>query len=153
LLFAFVFSLIIGLPSIYLYYFKNANHGFEIICIWGMLINSILYLQTTETVIKEEKRYLTSLFYILFSIVALCQLYKILIYLMFILNSGEGHLAIYTESEELLSQVPFFIRAISGFAVVMSLSTFYFKTPTYIKVIAFVLLASDLAIGIRNKFF
>ncbi|HAI7537404.1 TPA: O17/O44/O73/O77/O106 family O-antigen polymerase, partial [Escherichia coli] len=149
LLFAFVFSLIIGLPSIYLYYFKNANHGFEIICIWGMLINSILYLQTTETVIKEEKRYLTSLFYILFSIVALCQLYKILIYLMFILNSGEGHLAIYTESEELLSQVPFFIRAISGFAVVMSLSTFYFKTPTYIKVIAFVLLASDLAIGIR----
>ncbi|HDW3731502.1 TPA: oligosaccharide repeat unit polymerase, partial [Escherichia coli] len=31
LLFAFVFSLIIGLPSIYLYYFKNANHGFEII--------------------------------------------------------------------------------------------------------------------------
>ncbi|EEW0399057.1 O17/O44/O73/O77/O106 family O-antigen polymerase, partial [Escherichia coli] len=42
LLFAFVFSLIIGLPSIYLYYFKNANHGFEIICIWGMLINSIL---------------------------------------------------------------------------------------------------------------
>lgn len=72
-----------------------------------MLINSILYLQTTETVIKEEKRYLTSLFYILFSIVALCQLYKILIYLMFILNSGEGHLAIYTESEELLSQVPF----------------------------------------------
>lgn len=75
---------------------------------------------------KEEKRYLTSLFYILFSIVALCQLYKILIYLMFILNSGEGHLAIYTESEELLSQVPFFIRAISGFAVVMSLSTFLF---------------------------
>lgn len=153
LLFAFVFSLIIGLPSIYLYYFKNANHGFEIICIWGMLINAILYLQSTDVVIKREKRYLTNLFYFLFSIVALCQLYKIFIYLMFILNSGEGHLAIYTESEELLSQVPFTIRAISGFTVVMSLATFYFKTPTYIKIIAFVLLASDLAIGIRNKFF
>ncbi|EFP1523861.1 oligosaccharide repeat unit polymerase, partial [Salmonella enterica] len=49
--------------------------------------------------------------------------------------------------------VPFVIRAISGFTVTMALAVFYFKSPSIIKFIAFILLASDLIIGIRNKFF
>ncbi|SUI02080.1 Uncharacterised protein [Salmonella enterica subsp. indica] len=111
----FVFSLIIGLPSVYLFYFKNTDNDFGIICIWAMLINIVLYLLSTKTFYKKEERCLSSLFYAIFFIAAFCQIYKIIIYFIFILNSGAGHLAIYTESEELLSQVPFVIRAISGF--------------------------------------
>lgn len=153
LLFSFVFSLIIGLPSIYLFYFKNTDNDFGIICIWAMLINVALYLLSTKTFYKKEERRLSNLFYAIFFIAAFCQIYKVMIYFLFILNSGAGHLAIYTESEELLSQVPFVIRAISGFTVTMALAVFYFKSPSIIKFIAFILLASDLIIGIRNKFF
>lgn len=153
LMFAFVFSLIIGFPSVYLYFFKGANNGFEIVCVWGIYINSILYLLADTKPKKHEWRQVNNLFYVVLLIVSVCQFYKIYVYFNFIISSGAGHLAIYTESEELLSRVPFFIRAVSGFSLTMALAAFYFKSPQLIKLIAFLVVASDLAIGIRNKFF
>lgn len=153
LMFAFVFSLIIGIPSFYLYFFKKASDGFELTCIWGMLINIILYLTAIKNVHRQQAKSINNLFKIIFSIVGVCQLIKIVFYLKFILSSGLGHLAIYTDSEELLSSIPFAIRAISGFSSIMALAVFYYKSSKKYKMLAFILLASDLVIGIRNKFF
>lgn len=153
LMFSFIFSLIIGIPSIYLYFFKGAHDGFELVCIWGMLINIILYLTSTND--RQLKQYgeVNNFFKVIFILVAICQLFKIAIYLRFILSSGLGHLAIYTESDELLSSVPFAIRAIGGFSSVMGLAVFYYNAPRTYKFLGFVLLSSDLLLGIRNKFF
>ena len=153
LMFAFVFSLIIGIPSFYLYFFKKASNGFELTCIWGMLINIILYLTAIKNVHRQQTKTINGLFKTIFLIVGACQLIKIIFYLNFILSSGLGHLAIYTESEELLASIPFLIRAISGFSSIMALAVFYYKSSKKYKVFAFILLASDLVIGIRNKFF
>ncbi|MCK6894137.1 oligosaccharide repeat unit polymerase [Enterobacter bugandensis] len=153
LMFAFVFSLIIGIPSFYLYFFKKASNGFELACIWGMLINIILYLTAIKSVHRQQIKTINGLFKVIFLIVGACQLIKIIFYLKFILSSGLGHLAIYTDSEELLASIPFLIRAISGFSSIMALAVFYYKSSKKYKVFAFILLASDLIIGIRNKFF
>jgi hypothetical protein len=153
LMFSFVFSLIIGIPSFYLYFFKQATDGFELTCIWGMLINIVLYMTAVKGTQRQQKRGINSLFKTIFIIVACCQVIKIFIYLRFILASGVGHLAIYTESEELLASIPFAIRAISGFSSIMALAVFYYKSPMKFRLLGFILLASDLAIGIRNKFF
>ncbi|MBK4631886.1 oligosaccharide repeat unit polymerase, partial [Enterobacter hormaechei] len=99
----------IGIPSFYLYFFKKASDGFELTCIWGMLINIILYLTAIKNVHRQQAKSINNLFKIIFSIVGVCQLIKIVFYLKFILSSGLGHLAIYTDSEELLSSIPFAI--------------------------------------------
>lgn len=153
LLFAFVFSMIIGLPAIYLYFFKGASNGFELICVWGILINIVLYFTALNGKVIQQKRKINLYFKIVFLVVAFCQVFKVGIYFNFILNSGLGHLAIYTESEELLSNVPFIVRAISGLSLVMSLAVFYYDCPKKLKIIAFILLLSELLIGIRSKFF
>ncbi|EKO3112665.1 oligosaccharide repeat unit polymerase, partial [Salmonella enterica subsp. enterica serovar Cerro] len=93
------------------------------------------------------------IFVVIFFVVGFCQLVKTLLYFRFIIDSGLGHLAIYTEGEILTAQVPFVIRAISGLSLIMSLATFYFKAPRYLRWIGFILLASELLIGIRSKFF
>lgn len=118
-----------------------------------MLINIILYLTAIKNVHRQQTKTINGLFKTIFLIVGACQLIKIIFYLNFILSSGLGHLAIYTESEELLASIPFLIRAISGFSSIMALAVFYYKSSKKYKVFAFILLASDLVIGIRNKFF
>ncbi|HBM7621066.1 TPA: oligosaccharide repeat unit polymerase, partial [Enterobacter bugandensis] len=102
---------------------------------------------------RQQIKTINGLFKVIFLIVGACQLIKIIFYLRFILSSGLGHLAIYTDSEELLASIPFLIRAISGFSSIMALAVFYYKSSKKYKVFAFILLASDLIIGIRNKFF
>ncbi|MDE9433333.1 oligosaccharide repeat unit polymerase [Xenorhabdus bovienii] len=153
LMYAYVFSLIIGIPAVYLLYFRAAVNGFEIVCIWCILLNIILYFTSIDRKIKEQDRTVNNYFIILLFIVASCQLIKTILYFQFIIHSGLGHLAIYTEGEALTSRVPFLIRAISGLSLVMSLATFYYKCPKYVRFISFILLASELLIGIRSKFF
>ncbi|MES4612567.1 oligosaccharide repeat unit polymerase [Ewingella sp. CoE-038-23] len=153
LLFAFIFSMIIGLPAVYLYFFKDANSGFELVCVWGILINIVLYLTAINGGVVQQKNKINAYFKNIFFLVSFCQVIKVGVYLKFILSSGLGHLAIYTEGEELLSNVPFIVRAISGLSLVMSLAIFYYDSPKKFKVIAFTLLLSELLIGIRSKFF
>lgn len=153
LLFAFVFSMIIGLPAVYLYFFKDANNGFELICVWGIIINIVLYFQAQNNNIVQQEKSINIYFIVIFWVVAACQIFKVAVYFEFIMHSGLGHLAIYTEGDELLSKVPFVIRAISGFSLVMALAVFYFQSSKTLKLIAFILLVSELLIGIRSKFF
>lgn len=91
LMFAFVFSLIIGIPSFYLYFFKKASNGFELACIWGMLINIILYLTAIKSVHRQQIKTINGLFKVIFLIVGACQLIKIIflfkVYIVFRLRS------------------------------------------------------------------
>ncbi|EKD4389710.1 oligosaccharide repeat unit polymerase, partial [Salmonella enterica subsp. enterica serovar Cerro] len=153
LMYAYAFSLIIGIPSVYLLNFGEAKGGFELVCLWCILLNIILYFSACSSKVIEQKKTVNKIFVVIFFVVGFCQLVKTLLYFRFIIDSGLGHLAIYTEGEILTAQVPFVIRAISGLSLIMSLATFYFKAPRYLRWIGFILLASELLIGIRSKFF
>lgn len=153
LMYSYAFSLIIGIPAIYLLNFSEPRNGFELVCLWCILLNVILYFSCFSSKTINQKNEVNNIFIIIFFVVGICQLIKTFVYFKFIINSGLGHLAIYTEGEALIAQVPFLIRAISGLSLIMSLATFYYKTPAYLKWISFFLLASELLIGIRSKFF
>ncbi|MGV3983912.1 oligosaccharide repeat unit polymerase [Citrobacter portucalensis] len=153
LIYSYAFSLIIGIPAIYLLNFGEPRNGFELVCLWCILLNIILYFSCFSSKTINQKNEVNNTFIIIFFVVGICQLIKTFVYFKFIINSGLGHLAIYTEGEALIAQVPFLIRAISGLSLIMSLATFYYKTPAYLKWISFLLLASELLIGIRSKFF
>ncbi|MDM2748561.1 oligosaccharide repeat unit polymerase [Citrobacter sp. Cs237] len=153
LLYAYAFSLIIGIPAIYLLIFRELTHGFELVCLWCILLNVILYFSSFSSRVVSQGKSVNTLFTFLFYVVGFCQLFKTFLYFKFIIGSGLGHLAIYTEGDALIAQVPFVIRAISGFSLIMSLATFYFRAPTSLRLISFLLLASELLIGIRSKFF
>lgn len=62
LLFAFIFSMIIGLPAVYLYFFKDANSGFELVCVWGILINIVLYLTAINGGVVQQKNKINAYF-------------------------------------------------------------------------------------------
>ncbi|EEI9746963.1 oligosaccharide repeat unit polymerase, partial [Salmonella enterica subsp. enterica] len=126
LMYAYAFSLIIGIPSVYLLNFGEAKGGFELVCLW-----CILYFSACSSKVIEQKKTVNKIFVVIFFVVGFCQLVKTLLYFRFIIDSGLGHLAIYTEGEILTAQVPFVIRAISGLSLIMSLATFYFKAPRY----------------------
>lgn len=153
LVYSYAFSLIIGIPAIYLLNFGEPRKGFELVCLWCVLLNIVLYFSSFNSKIIKQKRTVNNIFIIIYIVVGVCQLIKTFIYFRFIVNSGLGHLAIYTEGEILTAQVPFIIRAISGLSLIMSLATFYYKSPAKLKWISFLLLASELVIGIRSKFF
>ncbi|MGV4260079.1 oligosaccharide repeat unit polymerase [Citrobacter freundii] len=153
LLYSYAFSLIIGIPAIYLLNFGEPRNGFELVCLWCVLLNIVLYFSSFTSKVKKQKKTVNNIFIIIFIVVGICQLIKTFVYFRFIVNSGLGHLAIYTEGEILTAQVPFIIRAISGLSLIMSLATFYYKSPAKLKWVSFLLLASELLIGIRSKFF
>lgn len=153
LMYAFAFSLIIGVPGIYLLNFRNPVKGFEIVCLWAILLNIVLYFCSYNNKTITQRKKVNKYFVVIFVIVGICQLIKTGLYFIFIVNSGVGHLAIYTEGDALVSQVPFVIRAISGMSLIMSLATFYYRASTGVRWFSFLLLASELLIGIRSKFF
>ncbi|HFO3547160.1 TPA: O176 family O-antigen polymerase, partial [Escherichia coli] len=120
LMYAFAFSLIIGVPGIYLLNFRNPVKGFEIVCLWAILLNIVLYFCSYNNKTITQRKKVNKYFVVIFVIVGICQLIKTGLYFIFIVNSGVGHLAIYTEGDALVSQVPFVIRAISGMSLIMS---------------------------------
>ncbi|CNC69145.1 O-antigen polymerase [Yersinia pseudotuberculosis] len=153
LIVAFVFSLFLGGPAVYLLYYKDLVIDYQIVLIFVIQINTMLYFFNEGVISNKYEYVLNNTFYFLFFIVLLCQVYKIILYLIFILNSGAGHLAIYTEGDALRGSVPLIIRGISGFSIIMSMMTFFYPSSRKIKLISMFMILSDVMIGIRGKFF
>ncbi|PSU85464.1 oligosaccharide repeat unit polymerase [Photobacterium kishitanii] len=153
--YSFIFSLILGIPSLYMMIKGGFEDKFYYVLVMVLLVNIILYIISPYIgrVKSNNKMLLTPLFYVVFVISALCQLLKIAMYLKFIIASGDGHLAIYTESAKLHQSVPSIVRLISSLSYITSLMVFFFPSNKYSKILAVVVLSSDLLIGIRNKFF
>lgn len=156
LIFCFVYSFFLGLPAVYMLLNGDLYNKFYYILMMVIFVNVFIYMifpyfgEIKNDKLKELR--LSKKFYFIFYLVSLCQLYKIIIYFNFILISGEGHLAIYSLSDELHSTVPFWIRAITGFSSILALMTFFYPSNRVAKIIAIIILASDLLIGIRGKF-
>ncbi|CFQ32139.1 O-antigen polymerase [Yersinia bercovieri] len=150
---AFVFSLFLGGPAVYLLIYKDLVVNFQVVLILIIQISTLIYFLDEPINSNKNDFILTKAFYFLFFIVFLCQAYKIIIYLIFILNSGLGHLAIYIEGDALRDNVPLIVRGISGFSIIISMMTFFYPSSKSIKVISIIMVLSDMAIGIRGKFF
>lgn len=156
LMFCFMFSLILGIPAVYLI-FTTMDANFQLFLLSVIWVNLFLFsccplFEVRATTWRNEYQ-LSQIFYLVFLLVAVCQFYKIFVYASFLISSGLGHLAIYTEGDELHASVPFIIRSISGFSNVLGLAVFLFPSSKKVKFIGLLMIASDLVIGVRNKFF
>lgn len=153
----FCFSFLLGIPACYLFIYNSSTPSFKGLMLCIILASMFIYflgrsLRPTDRYSLRSFR-LSNFFILVFTLVSLCQFYKIYVYYSFISGSGLGHLAIYLENEALVSSVPSIIRLISGFSVIMALMAVSFTRNKLIIAIAVLVLFSDIIIGIRGKAF
>ncbi|EOT2259625.1 TPA: O-antigen polymerase [Escherichia coli] len=153
----FCYSLLLGIPACYLFIVNDSTPAFKGMMLCIVLSSMVIYFlgksfRQTKTNPLINLR-LSNFFVFIFLFVAIAQLYKIYTYYSFISNSGLGHLAIYLSNDDLVSSVPFAIRFLSGFSVILSLMAIAFSRSKIITAIAIFILFSDIIIGIRGKAF
>lgn len=161
LLMAISYGLLFGIPCVAWTLSNPLNNASQIVFLIGMLNigNLLILLSHCEALDKRHNDVPFTLepnkaFVAVLAVVALAQTYKLRAYLGVLTSSGYGHLAIWAESEALLSAVPSWIRILSGGSLLIGIiGIALFRQRPLMQFACLLLIISDMVLGIRNKGF
>lgn len=161
LLMAVSYGLLFGIPCVAWVLSNPLDDSTQIVFLLGMLNigNLLTLLSYCEALHKRHEKSLFTLepnkaFVIVLAVVALAQIYKLRAYLGVLTSSDFGHLAIWVESDALLSSVPSWIRILSGGSLLIGIiGIALFRGRPIMQFACLLLIVSDMVLGIRNKGF
>jgi hypothetical protein len=161
LVMAISYSLLFGIPCVAWVLSNPLNNAAQIVFLLGILsTGNLLTLLSHCEALDKRHNYVpftfepNKAFVVVLAVVALAQAYKLRAYLGVLTSSEYGHLAIWLESEMLLSSVPSWIRILSGGSLLTGIiGIALFRKRPFMQCACLLLIISDMVLGIRNKGF